>query len=180
MEHLCGANSTFLPLNPNGKPSFSPTCSSHLFSESPASAVNVRPSSLPDANLGFRGSRSLYCTLFQSRGPERKGTGVCGGFWMGAVLHMAIIIHGAPCLVSPRSERREGKMKKRKEGAVWRKCGRKSLCSHACSRTRRRRMRQSAPGVRDLGSAELPPLIGGTESREWARKVGVVAAAGGS
>lgn len=37
---------------------------------------------------------------------------------MGAVLHMAIIIHGAPCLVSPRSERREGKMKKRKEGAV--------------------------------------------------------------
>lgn len=98
---------------------------------------------------------------------------------MGAVLHMAIIIHGAPCLVSPRSERREGKMKKRKEGAVRRKCGRKSLSSHACSLTRRRRTRQSAPGVRDPGSAEFPPLIGGTESREWARRVGLVVAVGG-
>lgn len=40
-------------------------------------------------------------------------------------------------------------------------------------------MRQSAPGVRDPGSAEFPPLIGGTESREWARRAGVVVAAVG-
>lgn len=151
-EDLCGANSTFLPLNPNGKPSFSPTCSSDLFSESPASAVNVRPSSLPDANLGFRGSRSLYCTLFQSPGACEEGDWVVWGVMDGR--SSAYGYHHSrrpPAWFPPRSERREGKMKKRKEGAVRRKCGRKSLSSHACSLTRRRRTRQSAPGVRDPG-----------------------------
>lgn len=58
--------------------------------------------------------------------------------------------------------RRKGK-KKEKEGAVWRKCGRKSLSFPTCSLTRRRRMRQLTPGVREPGSAELPPLIVGRQ-----------------
>lgn len=170
MEDLCSANSTFLPLNPNGKPSFSPTCSSDLFSESSAS---VRPSvrrlfQMPTLASEVQGASTVLCS--SHGGLRGRGLRCVGGLWMVAVLHVAIIIHGAPCLVSPRSERREGKMKKRKEGAVWRKCGRKSLSSHACSLTRRRRRTQSAPGVRDLGSAELPPLIGGTESCEWVRR----------
>lgn len=180
VEDLRGANSTFPPLNPNGKPSVSPTRSSDLFSESPASAVNVRPSPPPDANLGFRGSRSPYCTLFQSRGPERKGTGLCvgGGYGWAQFCIWLSSFTAPPAWFPPRSERREGEDEK-KEGRSRAEEVRQEvtflprLLSNKTEEDEAVGAGSARSGVCRISTSDW----GDRESREWARRVG---GAGGS